>query len=172
MRIGTVVLSSLLTLTAVQAWGAAADNPNVIDKPILADTPAKFAATSAQVRLDMEKGGRYEFMRSSDKQRVDALLSRMAVQLDHAGSVSAMNHDAQIELFNEQEQVNGLLKHNDANRLVCESRAPVGSHLPVTTCRTFGEIERGRGDANKTIEDLNNLSRHQLSNGGGERQGN
>ena len=62
--------------------------------------------------------------------------------------------------------MNGLLKHNDANRLVCESRAPVGSHLPVTTCRTFGEIERGRADANKTILHLDQPGRQPVLNQG------
>jgi hypothetical protein len=166
MRIATVAFTTLLTLTAVEAWGRESDNPNVIDKPVVADTPAKFAETAAQVRLDMQKDGRYEFMRASDKQKVDALLNRMASQLEHFGSAGAMSHEAQIELFNEQEQVNGLLKHNDANRLVCESRAPVGSHLPVTTCRTYGDIERGRAEANKAVLDRNPMGRQPVLNQG------
>jgi hypothetical protein len=172
MRIDTVVLAAFLVLAAGQVLGVENENPAVIDKPITADTPAGFAETATQVRLDMQKGGRYEFMRNSDKQRVNALLNLMAAQLDHAGSVAAMNTETQVQLFNEQEQVNGLLKHNDADRLVCESRAPVGSHLPVTTCRTFGEIERGRSDAKKAVDYLNDRSGHQLTNGGGANAGN
>src|SRR5262245_45770756 len=99
MRIGIVVLAVLLTPSAGQVLGN--ENPAVIEKPVAADTPAKFAETAEMVRNDMQKGGRYEFMRSGDKQRVDALLSRMAGQIDRAGSVAAMSHDAQIELFNE-----------------------------------------------------------------------
>jgi hypothetical protein len=52
-----------------------------------------------------------------------------------------MDHDTQIQLFNAQEEVNGILKHNDGNRLVCERRKPIGSNIPQTHCHTFRQIE-------------------------------
>jgi len=52
-----------------------------------------------------------------------------------------------------QEEVNGILHHNDNNRLVCEHVAPVGSHLPVTTCRTYGEILGQRRADQKFLQD-------------------
>ena len=44
------------------------------------------------------------------------LLGQMASLLRAAGSVGAMNYDARITLFNTQEEVNGILKHNESNR--------------------------------------------------------
>jgi len=117
------------------------DKNGVLITPVMAATPDKFAAQTQRIHEDMQTGGRYEFMKPSDRINVDSLLDQMANLLQRAGSVEAMNHDMRLALFNDQEAVNGVLKHNDSNRLVCESRAPVGSHIPLTTCHTFGQIE-------------------------------
>ena len=134
----------MLCCISVSARDAESTKNGVVEKPLLADTPESFATQTERIHEEMQPGGRYEFANPSARSKVDMLLGKMASLLQAAGSVDAMNHDARIALFNSQEEVNGILKHNDSNRLVCESRAPVGSHIPVTTCRTFGEIEHGR----------------------------
>ena len=117
------------------------DKNGVLEKPVLADSPDKFAEQTRRIHEDMDTGGRYEFTSPTDRKRVDALLTQMASLLQTAGSVDAMNHDTRIALFNAQEEVNGILKHNDSNRLVCESRAPIGSNILRTVCHTHGQIE-------------------------------
>jgi hypothetical protein len=67
-------------------------------------------------------------------------------------------------LFNAQEEVNGILKHNDNNRLVCESRAPIGSNILRTTCHTHGQIE---ATARNTKEGLQQFDLSRLCNGPG-----
>ena len=160
-------LLAALTLCCVSTWAPAADGTanGVVEKPLRADTPETFAAQTEGIHREMQPGGRYEFANPSARNRVDALLDKMAGLLHDAGSVDAMNHDARIALFNSQEEINGILKHNDSNRLVCESRAPVGSHIPVTTCRTFGQIEHGRRAFAHTLDDMTNANRAQTTNG-------
>jgi hypothetical protein len=118
-----------------------ADSADVIEKPVVADTPETFARQSAWIEQEMQPEGRYEFAKPTDKQRVRVLLDQMSNLLQRAESVAAMDHASRIQLFNDQEEVNGLLKHNDANRLVCESRQPIGSHIPVTHCHTYRQVE-------------------------------
>jgi hypothetical protein len=89
----------------------------------------------------MQPDGRYEFTKPADRQRVKVLLAQMSNLLTGSGSVAAMDHSTRITLFNDQEEINGLLKRNVANRLVCESRKPTGSHIPVTHCHTYRQIE-------------------------------
>ena len=125
----------------------------VVEKPVAADTPEKFAAVVAQVRKEMDVGGRYEFIHADDKVKADADLESMTAMLQRAGSVSAMPQDERLQLLNTQEHLNGILTHNDRNRLVCERRAPVGTNIPQTTCKTVAEIEKTRRESQKYMND-------------------
>ena len=120
----------------------------VIEKRVAADTPEKFAETVTELHEEMNPGGRYEFIRPDDKAKVETDLNAMAALLKKSGSVSAMTQVEKVQLFNTQENLNGILVHNDSNRLVCEHKAPVGTSIPRTTCQTVGEIENARKASN------------------------
>lgn len=146
----------LLIVVPCLASGVADDGKSaVIEKPITADTPEKFADTAARVHRDMAAGGRYEFIKPDDKIKVESDLGSIDVMLRKSGSVTAMSDNERLQLFNTQEHLNGILTHSDANRVVCERRAALGSNLPTTTCRTVGDIERSRIAGQKALHDLN-----------------
>jgi hypothetical protein len=126
----------------------------VIDKPLVAQTLAGFDQEATEIRAGMHQGGRYEFLKADDKSRIEARLNSIQALLQKHASQNDLNSGDKITVANAQEEVNALLKHNDSNRLVCESRAPIGSHLPVKTCRTYGEIEMQRQEAMKSHADL------------------
>jgi hypothetical protein len=154
MRTVTLLLAVALSRIALAAVGGQIEEGKVAEKPVLADTPDSFAQQQNWIENEMRTGGRYEYARPADKQRVKVLLDQMASLLQRAGSVAAMDHATRIDLFNEQEEVNGLLKHNDANRLVCESRAPVGSHIPITHCHTFRQIEETARNTRRGMQEF------------------
>jgi hypothetical protein len=139
------------------------DKNGVVQKAVAADTPETFAAQTQRIQEDMQPGGRYEYISASDKHTVERLLDQMAVALQSAGSVAAMNSTQRIGLFNLQEEINGILKHNDSNRLVCESRAPIGSNILRTTCHTHGQIE---ATARNTQQGLMQFDHSRLCNSG------
>jgi hypothetical protein len=161
---GTFVFFAALMLLATSAFAQAAktDKDGVIIKPVFADTPDKFAEQTLRIHADMQVGGRYEFTNPADKRTIDRLLGQMANRLQSAGSVEAMNHNMRLALFNDQEEVNGILKHNDSNRLVCESRAPIGTNILRTTCHTYGQIQT---TARNTKEGLMQYDLSRLCNG-------
>jgi hypothetical protein len=136
---------------------AHADNDDskgkVIDKPVVADTGEKFAELAKHIRDEMASGGRYEFISATDRGKAEADLAAMQDMLTKAGSVESMKPDEKLRLFNAQEHINGILTHSDANRLICERRAPVGTSIPQTTCRTLGEVERQRRATGKYLLD-------------------
>jgi hypothetical protein len=105
------------------------------------------------LHTDMGPGGRYEFIHADSKAQVDADLAAMQALLKKSGSVAKMSKQEQVELFNHQEHLNGILVHNDGNRLVCERRPPMGSNIPVTMCKTVAEIEKQRRDSQKMMQD-------------------
>ena len=58
---------ALLASVQVLGLGLAMASDKVVEKPVAADTPEKFAATAAQIRKEMGAEGRYEFIRADDK---------------------------------------------------------------------------------------------------------
>jgi hypothetical protein len=154
MRKQFAVLALMVVLQCVIAsCVCASEGSEVKQKPVAADTPEKFAKSADDIRSEMGPSGRYEFIKAGDKAKVEADLNTMAAMLQKSGSVGAMKEQERVRLFNTQEHVNGLLVHNDSNRLVCERRAPVGTNIPVNTCKTVGQIEKERGDSQKTMLD-------------------
>ena len=145
---------ALLASMQVLCLSAAVADDKVIQKPVAADTPEKFAQTAEQVRKEMSTGGRYEFINPGDKAKAEADMDSMSSLLQKSGSVAAMNQDQKVQLFNTQEHLNGILTRSDRNRLVCENTAPTGSNLRRPTCLTVGEIETKRQHDQKGVQDL------------------
>jgi hypothetical protein len=150
-----------LIAAVLLAPSAFAAESKVIEKPLVAQSLDSFNQESAKIREQMQPGGLYSFIKGSDRTRVDSRLDFMQKLLSDHAAQNDMSQSDKIALVNAQEEVNGILRHNDNNRLVCESRAPIGSNIPVKTCRTYGEIEEGRRTSQQTLNDLNNLGRTQ-----------
>ncbi|MGA9341321.1 MAG: hypothetical protein WBV61_03180 [Rhodanobacteraceae bacterium] len=130
-----------------------------VDKAVVADTDAKFEPVAQSIRHEMEPGGRYEFISSNDKRIVDNDLNQMGSLLKASGSVANMKEQERVMLFNTQEQLNGILANNASDRLICQKVAPTGSHLPITICKTYGELARNRAESRKEFDSISDQSR-------------
>ena len=119
----------------------------VVEKPLVGQSLDSFNAEAAKIREQMRPGGVYDHITSKDKGRVEERLEQIQKLLSAHSSEGDLRREDKVALLNAQEEVNGILRHNDNNRLVCEHVAPVGSHVPKTTCRTYGEVlEQQRAD--------------------------
>lgn len=130
------------------------------DKPapaVNADTKETFASVSGWVQKEMHAGGRYEHVTDSERSTVEGKLASMSALLDKKGSVAQMNDAEKTQMFNDQEQVNAILAHRDGDRLVCQTVAPVGSHIPIKSCKTAREMEGDQREAQKFIRDRQNV---------------
>jgi len=126
---------------------------DVTEKPLVAKTFEAFKQDSARIRKQMQPGGLYEHTPANDQARVESRLGDMYKLLETRTSEAEMTETDKVALLNAQEEINSILQHNDNNRLVCEHVAPVGSHRPITTCRTYGEVmARERADQ-KSLQD-------------------
>jgi len=134
------------------------------EKPLVARTFESFQKDSARIHQQMQPGGQYEHTSEADKQRVDARLEDMSKLLQAHSSQSDMAETDKIALLNAQEEINGILLHNDNNRLVCEHVAPVGSHRPVTTCQTYGEKMAREQRDQKYMQDRLSTSQRKAGN--------
>ena len=88
---------------------------------------------------------------------MEGKLASMSTLLDKKGSVAQMNDAEKTQMFNDQEQVNAILAHRDGDRLVCQTVAPVGSHIPVKSCKTARQLEGDQREAQKFIQDRQNI---------------
>ncbi len=136
---------------------------------VKADHKDDFAAGVAAVHQQMQQGGRYEFTSPSERQKIDENFTEMQTLFDKYGTLAQMDQAAKIQLFNDQEAVNAILTRRDDKRLVCESVAPIGSHIPRTTCRSYREVELARHqsqDFQRQLQQVNQSSGRSLPGAG------
>lgn len=134
--------------TAPVATAPATAIPEDHGKPVVrADTADNFAAIVAAIHQQMQPGGRWQYIDRSDRGTIDASFADMQSLYDRFGSVDKMNQPARTRLLTDQSTVNAILTNKDGNRLICQSQIPVGSHIPIKTCRTYAQIQAQRRDA-------------------------
>ena len=159
-----MMFAAVLALAPCAAFVPAAQAAPPAPKPLVAQTLDSFKQDEARIRKDMQPGGQYGYISATDKSRVEARLADMQNLLTAHANASDMAQQDKIALFNAQEEINGILNHNDNNRLICEHVAPVGSHRPITTCHTYAEI---MAQHERTQHDMERrLSTPQLKAGG------
>jgi hypothetical protein len=158
MNTHSLILASLLLLPTVAPAALAAATPMV------GQTLNSFEQDSARIRKDMQPGGKYGYISNIERSRVEDRLADMQKLLAAHANAADMQPSDKVALLNAQEEINGILNHNDNNRLVCEHVAPVGSHRPITTCHTYAEIMQQRERTQHDME--RRLSTPQLKSGG------
>lgn len=127
-----------------------------------ANTKADFDAVVQATRHEMKPGERFEFTDQRQRETINQIFTHMQALFDQFGSVDKMPDERKLELFNDQEKINGILTHTDANRLVCRTELPVGSHLPVKHCLTYGEIRRSERDSVNDIRRMQGPARNTM----------
>lgn len=119
---------------------------------VRADTKAKFDLVAAEVRNQLVPGGRFEFVTKEEYAALNNSLGSMGALFGKFETVARMDRDAKIALFNDQEVGNAILKRRDAERMICRSELPTGSHIPTTKCRTYGDIQREQTDTRNFMQ--------------------
>ncbi|MEO7432413.1 MAG: hypothetical protein ABIR62_10355 [Dokdonella sp.] len=119
-----------------------------------ANSEEQFSQISENVRKDMSAGGRYEFVEPAERSKVEKGLADMAAMFRQSGSVDKMTQGDKVALFNTQEVVNAILTKRDSDRVICENRAPVGSHIPKTSCYTYGQLQESRRGTKQVFDRL------------------
>lgn len=144
---------ALFLLLALAAASSIAAKENYNEPSVKADTKEAFAEVATSVRKGMEDGGRFEYLKPKERAQVEQGLDQMTALFDKYGTVQAMDEKGKIELFNAQESVNSVLTLRDRDRVICKKEAPIGSHIPIVQCHTYGQAEDAkRGTATQMDE--------------------
>lgn len=121
---------------------------------VQADTKENFEAVVAAIQKQMTPGGRWQYLDKGERATIDGNFADMGTLYNKYGSVDKMSPTAKAQLFADQNTVNAVLTKKDGDRLICKSEVPVGSHLPIRTCRTFAQIEQEQQQAQRQMIDL------------------
>lgn len=116
------------------------------------DTKQRFDEVAAAVRKEMSSGGRFEFVSRRERYTVDRQLADMQALFNQFGAVDKMDANSKVRLFNDQEEINGILTRNDSDRRICVREVPVGTHFVKMVCETYGELKQ---EQLRTTEFLN-----------------
>lgn len=140
--------------------------PEQNGKPVVkADTKENFQAIVAAIHQQMQPGGRWQYIDKSERNTIDGSFADMGKLYDQFGSVDKMDQAAKFRLLADQSTVNTILTKKDGDRLICQSQTPVGSHLPVRTCKTYAQIEAEQRGSQRALMHLIQQSHHQTKEG-------
>ncbi len=152
-------------------WHATGPNTSVgteasPNQPVVrADTKDNFEAVVAAIHKQMQPGGRWQYIDQKERATIDGSFADMGKLYDQYGSVDKMDQDARVRLLADQSTVNAILTRRDGERLICQMEIPVGSHLPVKTCRTYAQIQAEQRAAQMSLQQLNKQENYQLKSG-------
>jgi hypothetical protein len=141
----------LVALTFMAATAVSAKDSK--DAAVNADTREKFQTISAGVKSQMQTGGRYQQVNDAEKSTITQKFDDMNALFAAHATVAEMSKDNQLQLFNDQEAINAILSKRDGERLICKKEAPIGSHIPVTTCHTYAQEQEMHKSATKQMDD-------------------
>lgn len=141
---------------ATQPVGApVASIPEEHGKPVVkADSKENFEAVVAAIHKQMEAGGRWQFINATERSTIDGNFADMQKLYDQYGSVDKMDTDAKVRLLADQSSVNAILTQKDGDRLICQTELPVGSHLPVKTCKTYAQMQMEQRGAQQLLHNI------------------
>ena len=145
--------TSVATPAQAQPAGAPmAAIPEENGKPVVkADSKENFEAIVAAIHQQMQPGGRWQYIDARERTTVDGSFADMGKLYDQFGSVDKMDQAAKIRLLADQSTVNAILTKRDGDRLICQTELPVGSHLPVKTCKTYSQIQAQERNAQEYL---------------------
>ena len=149
--VATLAFAMVLSASIASVVGA---KENYHENSVKADTKEAFDQLADNVRSGMDTGGKYEYVKPEEKITIEKKLAEMDKIFEAGGgSVATMKEDQKIALFNAQETVNSILTLRDRDRVICKKEAPVGSHIPVTTCHTYAQEVEARQGSKKLMDD-------------------
>lgn len=149
--------------SAPAATAPTAAIPEENGKPVVkADTADNFAAVVAAIHKQMEPGGRWQYIDRKERATIDGSFADMQKLYDKFGSVDKMDAAAKYRLLEDQSTVNAILTKKDGEQLICETHMPVGSHLPVKSCKTYAQVQEEQRRAQNDLDRINQRARHQV----------
>ncbi|AVP98736.1 hypothetical protein C7S18_16750 [Ahniella affigens] len=118
------------------AWMQTSDDAGAKANPV-----RHYEAVIADIRVNLEPGGKYAYVPQNDRPAVEEQLGIISSILAKVDSIDELNQRRKIRLFNAQEKLNGLLLQSEDNREHCQATKLTGTHMTKTVCLTNKQRE-------------------------------
>lgn len=148
--------AALAAVWCLWAGAAGASHPDPF--PRNAVTPSQFPALSAEVKQDMQPGGRY-LVNDAQRAEITQRLDSMEKLLQGHASVDELSAQQQLDLFNNQERVNAVLTQRDGDEKICHVQTQTGSAIAQRTCDTRRQLEARSANGTDTMQELHRAGR-------------
>ncbi|MEO8673759.1 MAG: hypothetical protein ABI411_20820 [Tahibacter sp.] len=125
------------------------------DGTLTTESIKNFSEQAAQVRDQLQPGGRYEFTYPAEREKVEQGLQEIQRLLSAVENPESLSDKDKVDLMVAQESVNAILTERDGNRLICEQVSPTGSHRKIQQCGTYADRMRMRKDTWHYFHDVN-----------------
>jgi hypothetical protein len=141
----------ILALIALLAFAttASADNATQAQSVVVKDV-AKFLDYQRDVRDDV-RSSKFKHMDESSKEKLLAAQDEIFRLLKGRKSIDELSHEQQIELYNAQNLVVGILTDAELDRPVCKREKRVGSNMATTVCTTRRQMGEHKDDIQRSL---------------------
>lgn len=131
-----VLLLYVCAQASAFAWMQTSDDAGAKPNPV-----RSYEAVIADIRTNLEPGGKYAYVPKNDRPAVEEQLNIISSILAKVDSVEELNQRRRVRLFNAQEKLNGLLLQSEADRQHCQTTKLTGTHRTQTVCLTNKQRE-------------------------------
>lgn len=142
MKLCVFLLAALFT-----AGTAAADSAPT---PVRIDSVSRFLDQQRDLRDDL-KSSKFRHLRHDQRKRLLAAQDEMFTLLEGKRSVNELSHDEQIELYNAQHLVAGIITDAELDRPICKREKRVGSNMSQTVCTTKRQMDSHRNEVQSNM---------------------
>jgi hypothetical protein len=157
MTLRILTLTCLLLLSALAsarmtAQGDPAALAERADAHAARVTDAAAFLAEVDANLELARQGQYGRLGRGAMQRLQSARDRMHALLEGRASAMELAPRDRIALYNAQETVRGILRDDDADRIVCRRETSTGSRIATTECLTVAERRERARAAREEIE--------------------
>jgi len=135
-----------LAMSGVAASGPQSEMVSAAAGPALIETDAAaIVAQQNQIRNDAQsRSGRYQDLAAADRERLLRTQERVLERLAGRTKTTELPRIEQVALFNDLEEISGIVNKAEDERMICERTRPIGSNRPVSVCKTVAQRREER----------------------------
>ena len=141
MKFRTIALAAALLVSG----SAFADNQS--SPPVVIRDVGKFLDYQRDLRDDLDSK-KFDHLRATSRQQLLKAQDQIFALLAGKRSVEELSHEQQIELYNAQHLIAGIVTDAELDRPICKREKRVGSNRAETVCTT----KRARDDHKNELQ--------------------
>lgn len=127
-----------------------ADNQASSPSPIVIKDVARFLDYQRDLRADVESK-KFRHIREAQRRELFKAQEQIFTLLDGKRSIEELSHEQQIELYNAQHLIAGIVTDAELDRPICKREKRVGSNRAETVCTTKRQMDEHKSELHRNM---------------------